>query len=313
MQSRMDKYNTEETPIKSRIQKNKGLYEVVKKSDITDFNVNSNVSIIDTNADNIDVTELSHILDKKYSDTASKRISIEVPEGRLFEYEEPLNDTKEYDINSILEKAKVGKTVDYNKERLKQARVAQYEILSNLDLELKRAEENRISSKKKEEEDNLMNLINTITQLELKNKEEEKAKETSQALELFTDLSDEGGEVDEDDRTLPQSEIPENYTKEMTKHETGAFEIGEPVEKTQTNILPDAKEVESGGKITRDTHIEETLSKLDIKIDSYDDFSDISKRDTGAFVIKLIIFVIIIALVIGAAVILNDVLDLGLF
>jgi flagellar basal body-associated protein FliL len=45
----------------------------------------------------------------------------------------------------------------------------------------------------------------------------------------------------------------------------------------------------------------------------YDDFSDISKRDKGALVIKIIIFIIIIVLVLGAVYILNDILNLGLF
>lgn len=81
--------------------------------------MNSNVSVIDTNANSIDVNKLSQILDKKYNEYAPKRRSIEVPAYEEPIIDKPLVDTKEYDINAILEKAKQGKNVDYNKERLK--------------------------------------------------------------------------------------------------------------------------------------------------------------------------------------------------
>lgn len=295
MQSRMDKYNsTTESTYASRTKKNQELYEDVRNSALTNFNVNSNVSVIDTNADSIDVNKLSKILDKKYNEYAPKRRSIEVPAYEEPIIEQPLVDTKEYDINAILEKAKQGKNVDYNKERLKKVREAQYEILNNLDLELKKVEEAKKTTQKKEEEENLMSLINTITQLEIQNREKDKAKDTSQALDLLSDLSDEQTEVDESDKTLPQREIHESQEKEAESNQ-------EPIKE------------EKEDDTNRDEHVEKTLSKLDINLSSYDEFSDISKQDKGALVIKIIIFFIIIGLVVGAVYILNNILELGLF
>lgn len=293
MQSRMDKYNNAtESTYTSRTKKNKDLYEDVRNSALTNFNVNSNVSVIDTNADSIDVNKLSKILDKKYNEYAPKRRSIEVPAYEEPIIEQPLVDTKEYDINAILEKAKQGKNVDYNKERLKKVREAQYEILNNLDLELKKVEETKRTTQKKEEEENLMSLINTITQLEIENRK--KDKESSQALDLLSDLADEQIEVEESDKTLPQKEISESE------------------EKVEKNIDVEEKE-ESEDSTTRDEHVEKTLSKLDINLSSYDEFSDISKQDKSALVIKIVIFIIIIGLVVGAVYILNNILELGLF
>lgn len=300
MQSRMDKYNTKETQIRSRTQKNKELYEEVKNSNIEEFDVNSNISVIDTNAESINVDKLSRMLDRRYSDDVPKRRSIEVPDEPLIEYEEPIQITKEYDINTILEKAKQGKNIDYNKERLKKVRDAQYEILNNLDLELKKVEESKNNSRKQEEE-NLMNLINTITQLEIKNKEEEKKRENT-SINLMDDLKD-----DYSEKTLPQSEIPDNYINDIQTIKINK----EKIQRKEKEIKELIEREENLEEKTDKT--EKTLSKLNIDLSNYDDFSDISKRDPVGLIIKILIFLVIIGLVIGAVFILNNVLDLGLF
>lgn len=303
MQSRMDKYNTSSTAVKSRTQKNQDLYEDVRNSSLTEFNVNSNVSVIDDNASSIDISKLGKILDEKYNDYTPKRRSIDVP---AYQDEpiinQPLVDTKEYDINAIIEKAKQGKNVDYNKERLKKVREAQYEILNNLDLELKKVEDAKRNNERKAEEDNLMNLINTITQLEVNYKEEAKKRETQKDLELLSELADDP--VEESPKEIKQEEKVSDVTQ--TQKEIRLVVVDPEKEKE----IIESKKTDAEEKEER---VEKTLSKLNIDLSSYDDFSDISKRDTGTIIIKVVIFVIIIALVIGAVYILNVLLDLGLF
>lgn len=285
MKSRMDKYNTNDTQVKTRTQKNQNLYDNVRNSSLTEFDVNSNISVIDNQANVIDVQKIRKMLDKRYSSDAPKRKSIEIPDYEEPIIDEPLVDTKEYDINAILEKAKQGKNVDYTKERLKKVREAQYEILNNLDLELKIVEEDK-NAKRKQDEENLMNLINTITELELKNKQEYN-KEANDALELLSDLKgeeEENTETEEIEVIDEDNEEPESITEENEKTEK-----------------------------SRDEHIEETLSKLNIDMSSYDDFNDISRNDAGSLILKIIIFIIIIALVFGAVYIIDNILSLGLF
>lgn len=310
MQSRMDKYNASNVAYKSRSERNKDLYEDVKNSSLTNFDVNSNVSVIDNNADSIDISKLGKILDEKYNEYTPKRRSIEVP---AYESEpiinQPLVDTKEYDINAILEKAKQGKNVDYNKERLKKVREAQYEILNNLDLELKKVEDAKRNNERKAEEDNLMNLINTITQLEIKNKEEEKRRETAKDLELLSELADDPiEEKNEEIVEEPTQDKKEDKVSDETKTQKEIRLVVVDPEKEKQKLESQKSESEE-----KEERVEKTLSKLNIDLSSYDDFSDISKRDTGTIIIKVVIFVIIIALVIGAVYILNILLDLGLF
>lgn len=321
MQSRMDKYSDSNIAYKSRTQRNKDLYENVKNSSLTDFDVNSNVSVIEEDAKSIDITKLGKILDEKYNDYSPKRRSIDVPNAYEEEpiIDQPLVDTKEYDINAILEKAKQGKNVDYNKERLKKVREAQYEILNNLDLELKKVEDAKRINERKAEEDTLMNLISTITQIESKNKEEFKKKE-AEAIDLFNEMHDDDKSPDRENNSdiLESKEEPAKVDKEPVKVDKS--DAVSDVTKTQKEIrlvvIDPEKEQEKKKESNdekRDEHVEKTLSKLDIDLSSYDDFSDISKNDAGTIIIKVVIFVIIIALVIGAVYILNILLDLGLF
>lgn len=306
MQSRMDKYNSSDIAYKSRTQKNQDLYEDVKTSSLKDFDVNSNFSVIDADADSIDISKLGKILDEKYNEYTPKRRSIEVP---AYEEEpivsQPLVDTKKYDINAILQKAKQGKNVDYNKERLKKVREAQYEILNNLDLELKKVEDAKKNSERKAEEDNLMNLINTITQLEIKNKEESKKKDNDSSLSLFSDLIEESNTEDQEEKLPPMSDVTQ--TQKEIRLVVIDPEKAKEIEKENEEKNSENKEE------NREEKVEKTLSKLNIDLSSYDDFSDISKQDTGTIIIKIIIFIIIIALVVGAVYILNVLLNLGLF
>ncbi len=302
----MDKYNSSDIAYKSRTQKNQDLYEDVKTSSLKDFDVNSNFSVIDADADSIDISKLGKILDEKYNEYTPKRRSIEVP---AYEEEpivsQPLVDTKEYDINAILQKAKQGKNVDYNKERLKKVREAQYEILNNLDLELKKVEDAKKNSERKAEEDNLMNLINTITQLEIKNKEESKKKDNDSSLSLFSDLIEESNTEDQEEKLPPMSDVTQ--TQKEIRLVVIDPEKAKEIEKENEEKNSENKEE------NREEKVEKTLSKLNIDLSSYDDFSDISKQDTGTIIIKIIIFIIIIALVVGAVYILNVLLNLGLF
>lgn len=311
MQSRMDKYNTTETPYKSRSEKNKNLYNDVKNSTLTNFDVNSNESVIETNAKSIDVNKLSQILDQRYNDYAPKRRSIEVPAYEEPIVEQPLVETKEYDINAILEKAKQGKNVDYNKERLKKVRDAQYEILNNLDLEIQKIDESKKTKDRKAEEENLMNLINTITQIEIKNKQEYKDKDTEASLDLLSDLKD---DVEKAEEEIEEEVIPPQK-EEVKKEETIEDSIIEPEPTSEISLVKtvDKKEETKEKEDNHEEHVEKTLSKLDIDISSYDDFADVSKSDTGVVIIKIAIFVVIIALVLGAVYVLNILLDLGLF
>ena len=182
MNSRMDKYA--ETPnLKSRAEKNKDLYEQIKTSDIDKFDIASNATVIGEDINRIDVDKVKDILDKRYRDEYDKR-SLKFREQDEEIIEDKKYDTKEYDINAILEKAKKTQNVDYEKERLKKVHDTQYDILKKLNIDETNEEEVMEDS-----EENIVNLINTITNLELQNSKKNSTGNTT-ALDLLSDLSD---------------------------------------------------------------------------------------------------------------------------
>lgn len=301
MQSRMDKYNAENSSYRSRTQKNKDLYESVRNSNLSAFDVNSNVSVIDDNAKTVSISHVNELLDDIYRDNSPRRRSIDVSEIPTTEIvKEDIVDTREYDINAILEKARMGKNVDYNHERLKKIRDAEKDILTNLDITKRINEENEYKAKRKQEEKELTDLINTITQIEKINKDKYD-KESSESLDLLSDLSDDNVSVDDDklkaqsDNVLDEETIKQRIMQELIEKE------------------PEKKEEIEQKLESSEEKIERTLSKLNIDMDKYEDFSDVSKKDTVSFIIKIIIFMIIIALIVGAVFILNNILGLGLF
>ena len=131
MKSRMEKYYDNHELTKSRLDKNEQLYKDINQLNLEKFNPNNNVKVIGDNENIIDVDKIKNLLEKNYK-TTPKRKTI-----TLDNYEDEdidLEDTKEYDINSILEKAREEKEIDYNKDRLKKIRDTQFDILNSLDL-----------------------------------------------------------------------------------------------------------------------------------------------------------------------------------
>ena len=177
MNSRMDKYYNSKEYVGKRSQKNEQLYKEVNKQSLEDFNVNSNVSVLSDNGSSIDLDMLKDMLDKRYKQSERRKtINLDLPD-----VEEKINleQTKEYDINTILEKAHENKTINYEKERLKKIRDTQYDILKGLDLNKKEEEYQEPTA----EEKKLMTLINTITANEINSKEKD-----VDPLDLFQDL-----------------------------------------------------------------------------------------------------------------------------
>lgn len=191
MDSRMEKYNSEKPVLKKRTEKNKDLYKNINEGILgEDFDINSNMTVLNNDSRVIDVDKIRDMLDRKYRVDEREKKHLVVSEMENEEIE--LVNTKEYDINSILEKAKKNKSFDYDKERLKSIHNTQYDILKNLDLE--KSEEN-VS----DDEENLVNLINTITALELKNQTNKKKHED--VLEMFPEFKDDDDKSDVDKDT----------------------------------------------------------------------------------------------------------------
>ena len=268
METRIDKYN--ESRSMSRVAKNSDLYKEINDSALDNFSVRSNATVIGNQEKEIDVEQIKKILDKRYN-SAPRRRSIRIePQEEVSRVR--VDDTKEYDLTKVLEKAKDEKVETYEESRAKKLRNTQYDILNNLNLDGKEETE----EKKIDPEENLMNLINTITINEAKKKES--AKEDIDPLDILTDLKGE-------DNTQVYDSI------------TSVTTITEVKEKEKEK--KDKEEV-----IDNSFYTDNLFKKKDFEDDS-NDFVDEEKLGIG---IKILIALVIIVFVVGLVLFIKSVI-----
>lgn len=281
MKTRMEKYYDEENNnIALRQRKNEKLYENINDYEVDDYKIEANATVLDNNAKNIDVEKIKKILDTKYN-KQPKRRSIVVDE----DYPEPdisLDETREYDINAILERARGEKEVDYEKERLKKIRDTQYDILNSLDIEGEEKEE-------VEEHNELMDLINTITAKELEVKSTKKEDDLD-PLDILTDLkgSDDTVVVD------------------------GIHEESESV--GETSPIMSLEEADKIKPTIMENKTQDLTSTLQFTQSDFDDFNDLKKEvKSSRALIYIIIVIVSLILIAGIVIFLNNFLNLSLF
>ncbi len=280
MKTRMEKYYDEENNnIALRQQKNMDLYENINNYDVDDYKLEANVTVLDNNAQNIDVEKIKKILDTKYN-KQPKRRSIVVDDN---DYQEPdinLDETREYDINAILERARSEKEVDYEKERVKKIRDTQFDILNSLDIAGEEKQDNT-------ENNELMDLINTITAKELEIKEQKK--EDIDPLDILTDLKGDEGTV-----------VVDGIHEEESVSETSPIMSLEEADKIKPAIM--------------DAKTQDLTSTLQFTQSDFDDFNDLKKEvKSSRALIYIIIVLVSIILIAGVVVFLNNFLNLSLF
>lgn len=266
METRIDKYN--ESRSMSRVAKNSDLYKEINDSALDNFSVRSNATVIGNQEKEIDVEQIKKILDKRYN-SAPRRRSIRIePQEEVSRVS--VDDTKEYDLTKVLEKAKDEKVETYEEIRAKKLRNTQYDILNNLNLDGKEDTE----EKKIDPEENLMNLINTITINEAKKKES--VKEDIDPLDILTDLKGE-------DNTQVYDSI------------------------TSVTTITEVKEKENKDKeevIDNSFYTDNLFKKKDFEDDS-NDFVDEEKLGIG---IKILIALVIIVFVVGLVLFIKSVI-----
>ncbi len=237
MSSRMSKYYDDTEVVGTRYHRNEELYKEISKSELDNYEVKSNATILGDNNKEIDVEKIKKILDTKYN-TVSQRKSIRLEDTPVKEEEKEV--TKEYDINVILEKAREQKVENYEEERLKKLRDTQFDILKNLNLDKPDKEE-----KSESEEDDLKNLINTIAFNENHN--------SATSLDILSDLKGSGNTevlegLKEDVSEKLEEEDTDKVTESDTKMINSFYTSSNALQKKDFEDIDDfSKSIESNG------------------------------------------------------------------
>ena len=320
MNSRMEKYGDEPIENMSRSARNRKIYSSIDFDDISSIRTNNNVSVISDAEKEIDIEKI-----KKYINSINeekiekrKRISLELPQE---EHEEiTKEEERDYDINSVLERARDKRTTDYEVDRHRKLNSTQYDILKNI--KIKDDTEHEIDTTDKTDDLNtqektIVDLIQTIS-INSKNSKDD----------LLQDL------ISNNENTVVMEPINEDTNKEALKEElenmTQDLErIKQPwndltqdliLEKEKlkdlsmlTDKIDEEENEEENDSNTTTSQIEKSFftNSTSFSKKDFEGFEDLEKdmKKSSAFT-KIAIFLIILMLLGTIFIILNYVLDL---
>ena len=331
-------YN-ETTP--SRVRKNANLYRRIDAASIDDIEPRREEEIIESNTTTIDVEKLKSMLDKKYRDPSSN--TLKDVDHKPVDRQINLEETREYNLDEILNKAKANEDTDYGVERLKKLSDTNVSILDGLNIKDNDTSKDEINgaeklnkSKVSSDSKKLIELIDTINLKEQEgydallnesnNNYDDDTRDDNKKASLLDDfdledttsnepldmLSELTG-TDEDTKVVGASEIvsdkdledeslkldskDDKYDDIDLENSDDDFDTTEVVSRDDTDDFTDSMELTTTQIFTKD---------------DFADFEDLKEATKPRIFVKILIFLIVIAVIIGTVFVLDRVLDLGI-
>lgn len=250
MKSRLDRYSESEN---SRTSKNRNLYKDLYK----DTNYTNSVVIDDSSE--IDIDKIKKIIDSENKSTRQlNNTDFYNTLKNIYKIDEEETPKKSYDINQVLKEAKNKR--DIIEEANEKRKIENYKFKNNLDLESELAKTRRVYNDLVKEETELLNIMNTLTNI---NTQANMDQTTSMAFDLLEDLNDD----------KPKQEV-----------------IKKDNENTKTITV---KKVEDDSKeYSTDTFMFDTRD-----FDSLKNVTDQIKKSNG--LIKVLIFIFTVLVIVG--------------
>ena len=280
----MEKYNSDteaEAKAISRTSRNKRLYDEIKNTELTRFNSFNNARVIDEGAKEIDLNKIKKYIEKINDEKVEKRRSLLDTKGLYEERHLEEEEEKDYDLVSVLEKAREKREIDYEKERYKKLRDTQYDILKNLNIK-ERPKPEIDEEKFNTQERTLIDLINTVAINKNNN-------------DLLSELS-EG-----DDETT--GSIDEESNNEDLK-----ALIKEEIDKDKTKEVPKENEDENIQNLDNSFY----TSSLNFSKDDFEDFNDVEESGGRGIAAKIGIILLILCILGVLLLIANFIFDLNI-
>lgn len=299
-----DFYN-DNTP--SRVRKNANLYKRIDASKIDEVELPKKEELLENNTSTIDVEKLKSMLDKKYRDLENDSRNTDSSVKESINLEE----TREYNLDMALNKARDNDDTDYKIERLKKLNDTNASILDGLNIkDTSTSKEIERPSKVSSDSKKLIELIDTINLKEqegydsiLKSSNSDaninlEDEDTTGILDSLKGDNEEtkvvgAASLDKDSINLEDTKY-EDIDLDDTKEE---FDTTEVVNRDDTSEFTDS--------------IELTTTQIFTKED-FDDFDDLKEATKPKILVKILIFIIIIAVILGTIFVLDRVLDLGI-
>lgn len=274
----------------SRVNKNTSLYEDVKRSELSRVKNNTNVRIIEQNGKTIDLEKIRKYINEVNNEPRSKRSVLSIPKEEKTIESKPTPE-KVYDINSVLEKARSGREVEYSSERYKKVRSDEYDILSKIKMYEDVKEDIDETPELNTEEKTIVDLINTVTV-------------HKGDLNLLEELMGEG----ETTKPISEEQKDLSFKDVIDKETTSESLISEKVMNEKTKELVNLKE--------KMTDIDNSFytSSMKFNKDDFEGFEELEKSvKKGSFFKVVLIIILVLSILASLVIMANYVFNLGLF
>lgn len=280
----------------SRVNKNTSLYEDVKRSELSRVNNNTNVRIIEQNGKTIDLEKIRKYINEVNNEPRSKRSVLSIPKEEKTIESKPTPE-KVYDINSVLEKARSGREVEYSTERYKKVRSDEYDILSKIKMYEDVKEDIDETPELNTEEKTIVDLINTVTV-------------HKGDLNLLEELMGEG----ETTKPISEEQKDLSFKDVIDKETTSESLISEKVMDENTKEFEKTKELVNLKEKMTDIDNSFYTSSMKFNKDDFEGFEELEKSvKKGSFFKVVLIIILVLSILASLVIMANYVFNLGLF
>lgn len=280
----------------SRVNKNTSLYEDVKRSELSRVNNNTNVRIIEQNGKTIDLEKIRKYINEVNNEPRSKRSVLSIPKEEKTIESKPTPE-KVYDINSVLEKARSGREVEYSSERYKKVRSDEYDILSKIKMYEDVKEDIDETPELNTEEKTIVDLINTVTV-------------HKGDLNLLEELMGEG----ETTKPISEEQKDLSFKDVIDKETTSESLISEKVMDENTKEFEKTKELVNLKEKMTDIDNSFYTSSMKFNKDDFEGFEELEKSvKKGSFFKVVLIIILVLSILASLVIMTNYVFNLGLF
>lgn len=280
----------------SRVNKNTSLYEDVKRSELSRVKNNTNVRIIEQNGKTIDLEKIRKYINEVNNEPRSKRNVLSIPKEEKTIESKPTPE-KVYDINSVLEKARSGREVEYSSERYKKVRSDEYDILSKIKMYEDVKEDIDETPELNTEEKTIVDLINTVTV-------------HKGDLNLLEELMGEG----ETTKPISEEQKDLSFKDVIDKETTSESLISEKVMDENTKEFEKTKELVNLKEKMTDIDNSFYTSSMKFNKDDFEGFEELEKSvKKGSFFKVILIIILVLSILASLVIMANYVFNLGLF
>lgn len=318
----MEKYENSSLDNMSRTKRNQDIYNVTDMNELSRIKTNTNVSIISDASKEIDIEKIKKYIENMNTneDEHKKRISIELPEETEVIKQEKVE--KDYDINSVLERARGNRETDYELERHRKLNSNGYEILKSIKIKDEEEDKTEPIDELNTQEKTIVELIQNI-----QNKSDSKPKSIKEDTEdLFGELMGKNentvvmAPIEEDE--INKENIKEallDITKELDKIETPDSHTDNlNIQNDETEENNDEEKTNMAGNQDKTDSIVADKSfytnSLSFNKTDFEGFEDLEKNQKkGNLFAKIAITLIILMLLATIFLILNFLLDWNIF